>query len=451
MKKNRLLPLLAAMMSLLLCLCACGKTPAASSADDPSAAESTAPAESGTTTDADAAQTTDGSSLPGTTQGRTEGSSSANTTAKTAADGTKTTRPTSPATTSGQKDPQNPVKVVKSLQNSAYKLAKEKKLTVGYIGGSVTVGVGSSDQNTRSWRALTTKWLKDTYPSASITEANAAISGTGSLLGAGRIMNELIDSYHPDLIFVEFAVNDRYQGYTYDQSERYWESLVRMVLAADPYTDIVFVLTTDRQLCGMDSDATLAAKAVAERYGLYVANVGKTLAERESDAFASGGKYFSDFVHPAYPGHAKYAEYVTELLASELKIGARTAHAVPSAGRSDLFKKATFISVADLVAANPGMGRPSGDTKTSGGALDLSGGDALTVKFSGTALAMRWKTTDGVDVSLRMDGQRSALPVGNPDGAQQLLYEGLAGGSHTLKIVDMGGSKCRINGLYVFE
>ena len=92
------------------------------------------------------------------------------------------------------------------LRNSAYKLKNNKKLTVGYFGGSITEGAGASDPS-NCWRSLTTQWLRDTYPDCEINEIMAAIGGTGSDLGAYRCEKDLL-SGSPDLVFIEFSCND---------------------------------------------------------------------------------------------------------------------------------------------------------------------------------------------------------------------------------------------------
>ena len=49
--------------------------------------------------------------------------------------------------------------------------------------------------------------FKKAYPQATFTEINAAIGGTGSDLGVFRVQQDVL-SKGPDLLFVEFAVND---------------------------------------------------------------------------------------------------------------------------------------------------------------------------------------------------------------------------------------------------
>ncbi len=424
---------------LLLGLAACGgKKPDTS--DPNSDPQSLVPTESSepvsdpeqSTTPSDSTPiSSDGSgTVPGTT---TKNPSGTGTTTKNSG-----TTPTNP----------NPVKVTKSLNNTHYKLTVDKKLTVGYIGGSVTVGVGASDQSQTSWRALTTQWLKKTYPSATIQEGNAAISGTGSLLGACRIQNELLEPYHPDLVFIEFAINDYYQGCLYDESVRNMESMVRMTLTATPNADIVLLYTTDSSQGGQDFDAILAFEQVAQHYGLYSVNLGKTLVEREgSAALKSGGTYLTDIVHPTDAGYAKYASYVTEFLSQNLKgSGKLAAHTVPSPIRNDYYKKSTPIDAAAISKANPGVGTLS-DSRN----LYLKNGNMVTVEFQGPTLAMWWSMKVNGKVTLRMDGKKSDLPEGNPDGAQKVIYQGLSNAKHTLKIANMGTVNCSLRSLYVLE
>jgi hypothetical protein len=82
------------------------------------------------------------------------------------------------------------------LGRSFYQLKKTNALTIGYFGGSITAGAGASKSSETSYRALTTKWFRDMFPKARITEVNAAIGGTGSDLGAFRCRKDLLDR-HP--------------------------------------------------------------------------------------------------------------------------------------------------------------------------------------------------------------------------------------------------------------
>lgn len=74
------------------------------------------------------------------------------------------------------------------------------KLKVAFLGGSIT---GKDD----CWRPQTMDMFRRLYPHIVWEEINASVGGTGSNFGAFRLRGEVI-VHKPDLIFVEFAVND---------------------------------------------------------------------------------------------------------------------------------------------------------------------------------------------------------------------------------------------------
>jgi len=91
------------------------------------------------------------------------------------------------------------------------KLRAGAPVTIAYLGGSITAGAGAGAPEKTSYRALVTEWLRKHYPKSEVTELNAAINNTGasggSLYGALRARRDVI-AYKPDMVFVEFAVND---------------------------------------------------------------------------------------------------------------------------------------------------------------------------------------------------------------------------------------------------
>lgn len=136
------------------------------------------------------------------------------------------------------------------------------KLTVAYFGGSITAANG--------WRPQTTAWLRQHYPKAQVIEVDAAIGGTGSDLGVFRLQQDVLD-HRPDLVFVEFAVNDG--GAPPEQIYRCMEGIVRQIQRADPTTDICFVYTMHdgmlRDLAaGRLPRSASAMELIADHYGI---------------------------------------------------------------------------------------------------------------------------------------------------------------------------------------
>ena len=114
------------------------------------------------------------------------------------------------------------------LPNVAAGLAEGRKVTVCYLGGSITHAVNG-------WRSKSMDWLRKRYPTCEFTELNATICGTGADYGATRFPADVLAKGMPDLLFVEFRVNGGNRPAV--------EGIVRQMWKANPQADICFVYT----------------------------------------------------------------------------------------------------------------------------------------------------------------------------------------------------------------
>ncbi|WP_426424375.1 SGNH/GDSL hydrolase family protein [Bradyrhizobium genosp. A] len=87
------------------------------------------------------------------------------------------------------------------LKRAFAKAARGEPVTLGFIGGSITQGPP------RNYASQIAAWWSERFPNASLSVVNAGLAGTGSLLGAFRVGADLL-SKDPDLVIVEFSVND---------------------------------------------------------------------------------------------------------------------------------------------------------------------------------------------------------------------------------------------------
>ncbi|MBX2925692.1 MAG: SGNH/GDSL hydrolase family protein [Chitinophagaceae bacterium] len=132
------------------------------------------------------------------------------------------------------------------LPNFFRKAGRGDSVKVAYLGGSITAQEG--------WRVYSLNWFKQRFPKAAFTEINAAIGGTGSDFGVFRLKDQVL-KFDPDLVFVEFAVNDR--NTPAEKIARSMEGIVRQVWQHNPSTDICFFYTLRDNFLDTAHNATL--------------------------------------------------------------------------------------------------------------------------------------------------------------------------------------------------
>lgn len=204
-----------------------------------------------------------------------------------------------------------------ALQNTYHRLVSGKKLNVAYIGGSVTVGAFGSAGH--SFASLTTTWLREHFPNAKINETNAGIGGTGCFPGAYRAYQHLhLDDANklPDLLFMDFSVNDMYDGTSEKDIKGYAESILQTVYAANPYVDVVILIVGEQTTSNRPEPK--AWREIAAHYNLPIVELTDRLLEDIRKEGKTWSYFVADSVHPNDNGYAKYASYIAELLQAEL-------------------------------------------------------------------------------------------------------------------------------------
>jgi hypothetical protein len=216
--------------------------------------------------------------------------------------------------------PAKELSVRNGLPNFFSKIRAAKTIRVAFLGGSITrAGNGYRDQ--------LLSWLRSQYPACQFEEIMAAVSGTGSDFGACRLRQHVID-HQPDLVFVEFAVNDNHMPMQLVRETM--EGIVRQVWKANAKTDICFIYTFSKENLpelqkGLFPASVSAMEAVAAHYnipgihmGLAVVEEitkGKMLITGNTEAPSTVPVFSKDGVHP-FPetGHKIYTQVLTKCL-----------------------------------------------------------------------------------------------------------------------------------------
>ncbi|MBD5483186.1 MAG: SGNH/GDSL hydrolase family protein [Lachnospiraceae bacterium] len=100
------------------------------------------------------------------------------------------------------------------------------RITIGFLGGSITQGA-VAETHTTCYAYLVFDWWVKKFPKTAFTYVNAGIGGTTSQFGVARAQSDLLSS-RPDVVFVEFSVNDENN----DFFKETYEGLVRKIYDA---------------------------------------------------------------------------------------------------------------------------------------------------------------------------------------------------------------------------
>ena len=260
------------------------------------------------------------------------------------------------------------------LPNVFYKINTQRQIRIGYIGGSIT-------EAKDGWRDLTFSWFRLNFPKTAFYQVNATIGGTGSDLGVFRMEHDVFTG-KPDLLFVEFAVND--DGFTRENVLRSMEGLIRKTWAAFPNTDICLVYTTAEKFCpdlvnGKPHPASEAMEELAGHYGIPSIHVGMEIArlyaQRKLVLSADPSEnehtivFTKDRTHPlSESGHPLYASVVVKYLDKMSKKANKTEHQLPLSYIQDNWQDAKMIDISQ--------------TELQGKWTKLSGDNPIVQQFS---------------------------------------------------------------------
>ncbi len=176
-----------------------------------------------------------------------------------------------------------------------------EKVTVAVIGGSITQGTisnGGKDSEVpfkKCYADLFFEWWKDTFPNAEFEFVNAGIGATDSYLGVHRVGEDVL-KYKPDLVLVEFSVNDDGSS----NCKTNYDNLVRRIAKSEsaPAIMLLFMGQTN------GSNAQNQHQIVGFKYELpmisYANYISYAMANGDFDAKELSG----DVTHPSALGHA---------------------------------------------------------------------------------------------------------------------------------------------------
>lgn len=304
------------------------------------------------------------------------------------------------------------------IGNFISKIKPGAELTVGYFGASVTNGAGASSEATK-WRSLVHHWLETEYPETRFKHVHVVNGGTGCQLGASRLGREHLQ-HNPDLLFVEFSVNDG--GLPYEEAVKGMEGIIRQIIRHDPTTDIVLLHTLNTGALkeyeqGVLPRTPMAFDTVAEHYGVPSINVAWVAARKLIAGEFTWEQFSIDSVHPTDLGYKVYADHIIACMTDWREGAAPNPRSLPEPLRADNWEDA-------------GMAHPSECVLSAGWRKDDPG---LANRFPHFPDMM---TADkpGESLKFRFNGTHLGFyhVVGPDAGTVEVFIDGASRGKHAL-------------------
>lgn len=324
------------------------------------------------------------------------------------------------------------------IQRALAKARRGEPIVIGTIGGSITAGYMAS-QAQFNYPNRVTQWWRDRFPAASVTLVNAGIGATCSDLGAHRVKSDLL-SANPDLVIVEFTVND----YTFPLNQETMEGLVRQILAQPNFPGLIMLFT----MLSDGSNQQSWHVPVGAHYNLPMISYRDALWPEIQAGRLAWTDISPDTVHPNDRGHQYIAEFVGAFL--DQVLAALPADKdlppvpdLPTPLVSDVFAHTAFWKAANIHPAENHGWSIGPDLAPFGNCLQASTpGSTIAFDFQGTAASLLFYSVHG-DMGIvraRVDSEPAVLldayydPTWGGWNTCKLIAQNLPYGPHRLNI-----------------
>jgi lysophospholipase L1-like esterase len=344
-----------------------------------------------------------------------------------------------------------------------------KTVTIGVIGGSITQGAGSSKTHNR-YADLVKNWWAKSFPTARIKYVNAGIGGTPSRYGVFRANNHLL-KHKPDVVIIDFAVNDLGLGGSDKNTVRYMEGLIRKVLNQpnQPAVMLLFfassrpVKEAREQIWQSMDEKLLEAEGKAyginvqnyqiplgEHYGLPMISFRDAIVPLLRDGTFKWHELIRDTVHPNDFGHGIAAMLVTNYLdkvKAKVKISSNhVVKPVPKPYQTAKYEHSTFLELNRGISKNTRAELISqkGFKQTKRGLESTGDQGAIEFSFDGNGVYLAAVKARGHGKAFVTLSNKEETTINMNAGYKWQLtnllpcFKDLKSGRHTLKVITSG-------------
>lgn len=331
------------------------------------------------------------------------------------------------------------------LYNVMRKAQSGQKVTIAFIGGSITKGTMSKGTRDESMnKKLTyvdyfTNWWYKTFPKADLRFVNAGISATDSYLGVHRVQKDVLDK-KPDLVVVEFAVNDKKTAY----HKQAYENLIRKIMnsSSKPAVMLLFMAKLNGWSC------QLQQSEIGMHYRLPMLSYGNVMKDMINQGIYTMDELSGDAIHPSALGYAVVGEILVRYLNSIQQMGlGQAAYKKEPASyvTSKKYTAAKVLTCKDIKIKKMGTFEESSKSRVFKNNLTSAKGNGdltftVTAKSIGIVFAQQTNGRGG-QFHVYVDGKKTAVidadnssGVHNKPGAVP-CYSSNTKKTHTVRIV----------------
>ncbi len=178
-----------------------------------------------------------------------------------------------------------------------------EEVTIVFLGASITML--RSELNDRGYATLSARYYANKFSSPDkIRYINSGMNGTSSTIGLIRVDRDVL-AYQPDIVFVEFAVNDSKES----QSREIFESLILRLLNSETKPAVVLLFMSSEG--GYTCQGHM--QVIGEYYQLPMISVCDAVLQEVASGRMNWSYYADDNLHPNETGNRLVAEFVNFL------------------------------------------------------------------------------------------------------------------------------------------
>ncbi|MBR1470264.1 MAG: beta-glucosidase [Lachnospiraceae bacterium] len=269
-------------------------------------------------------------------------------------------------------------------------------LCIAFLGGSITQGYHST-KHEYCYAKRVHAWWQEKFPKSEITYINAGIGGTTSQYGVARVEADVL-SHEPDVVFIEFSVNDEPNDFFQETYEGLLRHVLRHKLPGDkgaPAVMLVHTLKYDDALTAEDRHVIFG-----RHYGLPCVSMRATLYAAMQEGRFTSRDITQDDLHPNDAGHGLMAQVITYCLEKirEESVSGTAEMPLPAPLTANAYENAQRLQHANCGAELQGFVKDTKEKENDtdcfrGGWAGCRAGDTLRFRFTGGELALQYRRT----------------------------------------------------------